>query len=106
LDREGHPNWFIIANAEKMEMYYKLATKAFINSSPILEALKNKQVIPYFQREWNVRTSPADWKRYLHPAQVLQGKELYYYTYIKNSTVYCLEQNKVCSYQDFLETLL
>jgi hypothetical protein len=104
LDKEGIPNWLAVADSEQMRMYCELAED--VDSSPaIFEALKTKQMIPYFETSADLRVSPVDWQRYLHPAKTLQGKETYYYAHIQDPKAYPLERDKLVSYRTFLATL-
>ncbi|MFU8797504.1 MAG: response regulator [Gammaproteobacteria bacterium] len=104
LDKEGRSSWLTVADSEQMQMYYELSQDV---STPVevIEALKNRQMVPYFQSEADFNTSPINWKKYLHPAQVLQGKETYYYAHIANSNAYQVDAKKLASYQGYLESL-
>jgi CheY-like chemotaxis protein len=104
LDKDGVPSWLVVADEPQMQMYYELSQE--ISTPPdVLEVLKNKQMVPYFQSESDFSTSPLDWKKYLHPAQVLQGKEKYYYAHVEKSDAYQIERDKLASYETYLESL-
>lgn len=102
LDTNGKPYILAVANEEMMETYYQLATD---DSAPdqVIEPLKSKRMLPYFHSPSDFSIRPAEWERYLHPLENVQGKETYYCAYIKDVDQYQLNVDKICSYKNFLE---
>jgi CheY-like chemotaxis protein len=101
LDAQAKPSWLAMANEELMLTYANLAEEDNAPAS-IVSGLKNRQMMPYFYSDEDFAVRPAEWQRYLHPANKLPGKEAFYYTYISNSNTYALTDDKVFSYQEFL----
>jgi hypothetical protein len=85
-----------------MANYYRQASA---DNAPeaVLQALRNKQKIPYFHTDDDFHTLASEWQPYLHPASVLKGQETYYYAYIAESHAYECEADKIYSYQTFLD---
>lgn len=104
LDKQGQPSWLAMANEDMMETYYRLADD---DNAPkeVVEALKNKQMIPYFHTEDDFHTRPSEWQPYLYPAKVLKGKETYYYACINDPSAYDISRDKILSYQAYLDSL-
>lgn len=100
LDKVGKPSWLAVTTTEEMASYYELASDGDAPKE-VVDALKNKTMIPFFFTERDFQTPPAQWKPYLHPAQTLPGKETYYYAYITDPKAYKLD-GKVFSYEEFL----
>jgi CheY-like chemotaxis protein len=102
LDAQGKPSVLAVADEYMMETYQQLVKDDDAPQS-IIDALDNKQMIPYFHTADDFTTPPAEWESYLHPAKMLQGKETYCYAYIADLVDYELARNKIVSYQQFLE---
>jgi CheY-like chemotaxis protein len=104
LDADGNPHWLAVANDEMMDTYYEFAEGDNAPQS-MVQALKNKQMIPYFYTESDFQMRPQKWQPYLHPASILEGKERYYYAFIENSTTYAFPSKKILSYEQFLKKI-
>jgi CheY-like chemotaxis protein len=106
LDKDANPSCLTVADSEQMQMYYELCQDISSTPPDVVDALKNRQMVPSFQSELDLNTSSIeDWKKYLHPAEILQGKETYYYAHIPSSQISHIDRKRVLSYQEFLETL-
>ena len=88
-----------------MESYYEFASNQHHIAFSVLEGLKNKTTVPYFYSDADLNTGTHEWASFVHPAQQLAGKEIYYYAYIDNPMAYTLEDKNVLSYQEFLQTI-
>ncbi len=104
LDAKGKPSWLAVADNELMESYAELA-KHDKAPEALTAALHSKKMMPYFHTEDDFSVRPAEWQEYLHPAQTLQGKQLYYYSYITDPNAYDLESDRVFSFQQYLEKI-
>lgn len=104
LDAQGKVSILAVTDKEMLETYQQLVKDDNAPSS-VIEALESKQMIPYFHTASDFDTRPAEWASYLHPAKVLRGDETYYYAYITDTSRYELDQNKIVSYQQFLENV-
>ena len=71
-----------------------------------MNALQNREKLPYFHTEIELAKSPYEWEQYLYPAIKLHGKEVYYYSLIDNSTSLNLQMEKILSYNEFLDSLV
>lgn len=104
LDFEGNPSWLVVKDEDEMQAYVKIAEFADTEVSlSILEPLKNREKIIYLHDENEFKKEPAEWLTYLHPANKLEGKLTYYYSYIDNPKAYDIQADKVLSYKAFLD---
>lgn len=101
LNAQGKPHWLAVANDEMMETYYEFA-KGDKADETMVQALKNKEIIPYFYTEEDFDVRPQEWQPYLHKASILEGKGRYYYAFIENSSAYTFPAKKILSYEQFL----
>lgn len=101
VDAQGRISWLAMASEELMQTYANLAEDDKAPAS-IVAGLKSKKMMPFFFSDKDFDVRPAEWHKYLHPANKLQGKETYYYTYIINSNLYEIAADKIVSYQQFL----
>lgn len=105
LDFQGNPSVLAVADEDLMLTYGNLAEDDQAPSA-IIACLKAKEMMPYFHTQEDFAVRPAEWKNYLHPVKVLQGKEIYYYSHITDPAICKIDQNKIVSYQKFLEAHL
>ena len=104
VNAQGRISWLAMASEELMNTYAGLAQDDRASDS-IVAGLKSKQMMPFFYSEKDFNARPAEWHKYLHPANQLQGQATYYYTYISNSDIYEVDANKIVSYQQFLVSI-
>lgn len=98
LDILGNPSWFIIRNDAELKMYADFAEDDKV--SPTLCAqLKSGQKIPFFPK---MKIEGANWESHLYPAKKIQGKESYYYAWLKEVKDTNLSLNKIFSYKEYL----
>src|SRR5205085_4317733 len=85
LDKNKKMKWFIVKKETEMQNLINFA--AFEEApEPILNALQNREKLPYFHTEIELAKPPYEWERYLYPATKLYGKEVYYYSLIDRLT--------------------
>lgn len=103
LDQQANPSSFVLANDEEMDAYIALAEKG---QAPqwIIDRLKNRTHIPYFTKQAASEVPVADWATYIYPAELLEGKERYYYAYIADPSICDIEPERVMSYQKYLQS--
>jgi len=104
LDKNKKIKWFIVKKESEMQNLINFA--AFEEApAPILNALQNREKLPYFHTEIELAKPPYEWEKYLYPATKLNGKEVYYYSLIDSLTPLNLEMEKILSYSEFLDNL-
>lgn len=81
LDKNKKMKWLIVKKESEMQDLINFATFEEAPKS-ILDALQNREKIPYFHTEIELNKTPYQWERYLYPAIKLYGKEVYYYSLI------------------------
>lgn len=101
LDLYGKPSWLVISDDEELTAFASLAEDDDADTT-ITNALKNRQMLPYFHSDKDFETRPSAWQKYLHPAQKLVGQTVYYYTYITDAKNYDIQSDRIKSYQKFL----
>jgi len=102
LDIYGKPSWLAVANEEQMQTYLQLAEDDDASEN-IIQPLRNKSRIPFFYTDEDYSIRPAEWEKYMHTAQVIEGKQKYYYTFITDPNAYYYQANRVLSFHHFLE---
>jgi len=103
IDYVGKPTWIVIKSAKEIEGLWSVA---YDNEAPadVIKALEKKEKIPFFFINEDEHVPVSDWVRYLHPAIPLPNLNDYYYAIINDQhSSYCLNQNKLSSYKDYLE---
>ncbi len=102
LDKNKKMKWLIVKKESEMQNLINFA--AFEEApEPILNALQNREKLPYFHTESELAKSPHEWEKHLYPAIKLLGKEVYYYSLIDNLTYLNLKMEKIISYREFLD---
>jgi CheY-like chemotaxis protein len=101
LDEDANPYWLIVKSEQEMENLYQFAA---LEQAPVavVDALKHREKIPYFYTDKDLESPPAHWVNYMHPADKLEGKKIYYSFHLGNKT-YPIEINKIISYQSYLK---
>ena len=104
LDRNGVPGWLIAKSEEDMQVLFEIAEGEKNVSKELLQDLKNKKKIAYFQETKDFTAPVNSWT--LHEAKTLTGKnQTYYYTILKDNPSFNLNQDEILSYQEFLDKL-
>ena len=104
FDIEGNPNWLIVKIKKNIEGYYHIAEDNDA-SRDIIEDLANYRKMPFFFSEEDQKEPVNNWDKYLHSTNVIEGKNKYYYTFIKDKSIYKIRHNDIYSYQEFLASL-
>jgi hypothetical protein len=101
LDAQAKPSWLIVKSAQDMQEFYEFAT---YQDAPleILEIFKNKNMVPYFHSDEDLKTSFDHCRPFLHPALALNGKQTYYYSYVTDPNAYQLALDKIVSYEQYM----
>jgi CheY-like chemotaxis protein len=102
LGFDGTPSWLAIKNAEEMLAWSEIARYAGAQKS-IYEPQKQYEKVLYLHLKEDHKNHPSTWTNYLHPAQQLHGREIYYYSLIQNSNAYDIQPQKVLSFKDYLD---
>ncbi len=103
LDLEGNPSWLVVKSERNMDCLYD---SAYANHGPddIVNDVKNKKKLLFlFKEEDEGFDSVEEWRKYLHPATEIVGKNnKYYYSFIKGPSVYNITPEKIASYKNYL----
>jgi CheY-like chemotaxis protein len=103
LDFEGKPTWLAVKDENWMESDAFTAEMSDTEISPeILEPLRKREKLLYLHSDDDFDKQPQDWLPYLHPAQKLIGRSIYYYAYINDPKVYDIHSDRILSYKEYL----
>jgi CheY-like chemotaxis protein len=104
LDKHAQMSCLIVKNDQDLKMYYDLARD---NKAPedVLSDLRSGNKIPFYAQFGEHHQTWSDWSNYLYPAEKIQGQETYYYALIKGALPFDVNQDKIVSYHDYLESL-
>lgn len=103
IDYAGRPTWIVVKSQNEIEGLWSVA---YDNEAPagVIQALEKKEKIPFFFVNEDEHVPVSDWARYLHPAISLPELDGYYYAVINDKHLsYCLDEDKLLSYKDYLE---
>ncbi len=100
LDVKGKPSWLVVKSEEDM---HSLLEFAHAEKAPagILEALGSRTQLPYFYAEQGLVVDTSDWERFMHPARLVQGNDMYYCAYITDTEQYALQTDRMQSFKDY-----
>ncbi len=99
LDGDAKPSWLIVKSEKDMNDVAQYAEDQQ-GLPDVIKELQSRKVVPYFhsKEDWSVGYDEDKCRQYLHPATLLKGDQIYYYSYLKNSNVYKLERDKIVSF--------
>lgn len=101
-DKTGKTSGFILASEDDMEKYFEYANDEEAPTT-VIDALKNRTKIPFFNSEQALRAPPSEWAQYMHPATKIEGTSTYYYALITNDDGNLLDYQKILSYKEDLK---
>lgn len=104
LDKDAKPSCLIVVSDEEMDAYYNIA-KYGDATEQVIKSLENRTKLPYFPASLERKIPPFTWEKYLYPAEVVEGKERYYYSFITNPKIPDIRLDKISSYQNYLDTI-
>lgn len=100
VDKAGVVSLLVICIEDDMQAHYEISLDQGAPQE-LLDALSTRKFIPYF---WESRGhyDPVltHWKSLLHPAEVVDGNQRYFYATINNPPPYIMDS--ILSHQDFL----
>lgn len=105
LDADANIFCLVVKSEQDLKLHYEMALD---NRAPqaILDQLQKGEKIPYFwnaekyyQSEWD------DWSTYLYPAKIMEGKQRYYYSFVKTPLSIDIQTDKIASFHTYLESL-
>ena len=102
LDTMGNHSFLVVKSDSVVNAYSDIAQD---NDDPmnIVNALKNREKIPFFFTSEDEERSVENWDVCLHPAEKLKGKTSdYYYALIEENRSIDINSNKIVSFQTFL----
>lgn len=102
LDMYGNPSWLVVKSDKDMQ---DLAEHAHLQDAPhdIIAAFQQRTIVPYFHTDEDLQVPFDKCQPYLHPATKFEGKQLYYYSYVKEPDAYQLDRDKIVSFQKYQE---
>lgn len=106
LDEKAQPSWLFIKTEEELTNDLDAAKYAEGSSKDIIKKLQQRSHMVYLFTQKDYETSPRDWDKYLHLAQILHGsKGKYYYVHIDQPSAYDKSLDKVVSFNDYVKQL-
>lgn len=94
IDKNGSPYWLAVLDEEELYDFYIYAETEQAPAS-VVEPLKNKEKIPLFYTEEDLKVFPSNWTKYLHPSQKLEGIKTYYYSLVNDTAIYQLNNKAI-----------
>ena len=106
LDADGNVSLLVVKCYEDLSIYYEFAQD---NGAPkaMLDEVRSGNKIPFaWDADDYFRVHTAeDWNHQLFPAEELEGKQVYYYSFIKNPPAPPVLLRRMVSYNQFLESI-
>lgn len=102
LDESGNPTWLIIKKDQDIENYAQIAFDAE-SPEPIIQALKNRQKLPFFFTKSDYEKPTTHWNDYLYEANKFPGIPDCYYSIMPGHIRANLDKNSLLSYMMFTE---
>lgn len=104
LDTEGKPTWLILKHESDMNNYEKLAQD---QEAPqyYIDGIAKRTLIPFFFSEEDYQQPISEWKRFFYPAQVLPGKNDYYYAICNEDRGNHISKDEIISYASYCKLL-
>lgn len=101
-DKFGALKLLIVKSDEDMQVLYEIAEGDPEVNEKILDDLRRKKKIAFFQSADKFALSASDWN--LHEAYPIEGKQMYYYALVEVSSDLNIDNNKIVSYHDYLRS--
>ncbi|SRR5579883_787320 len=84
-DKNGNKTYFIVMSEKAIKDFIKLNDDALDKAGKMLEEISIGNKIPFFGvRKESWEFDYAEWEKYLYPAQIIEGREMYYWATIQN----------------------
>lgn len=104
LDADANPSLLVVKCYEDLNIHYEFAAD---NGAPqsVLDEIRSGNKIPYAcvaDDYFKLQASEA-WEKQLFPAEEIKGKEIYYYSFVKNIDRSFINRNNIVSYAQYLE---
>jgi hypothetical protein len=104
LDAFGTASILAVKNKDELDTLYEYAESESA-PTPVVNALKNREKVPFFYSDEDLQTPPAKWEKYLHPAEHLVGQEPYYYSLITDLEAHHIKLDKFLPYKKYLDKI-
>ncbi len=106
IDSHAQSSLLIVKCYEDLNIHYEFAQD---NGAPesVLEDIRSGNKIPFAWKadDYFKLHSAEEWKDHVYPAEEIQGKEIYYYSFIKDPETAMIDPRRIYSYQQYLEQL-
>ena len=106
LDADANPSILVVKRYEDLNVHYEFAKD---NEAPksILQIIRNGEKIPFTWQadDYFASLKAEDWEKQLFPASEMEGRETYYYSFIKNPQDSPLDKSRIYSYNQYLAEL-
>lgn len=82
MNRDGESSYFIIHTDNSLDSFIEI-NEDEADATPFLESIKRRDLIPFFgigKDSWSI--APREWKNHFHQANMLTGRENYYWAVI------------------------
>lgn len=104
LDADGQATRLIVLSDDEFELHERIA-RSHGAPQALLGALSEREAIPHFAATSDgfFRPQCSDWSACLHPAQVLEGRNRYYWALAPDEKT--TAENEIASYNSYLNWL-
>lgn len=101
LDADANTQSLVVKSEQDLRVYHELAYDHEA-SEDVLTALQQGTKIPYF---YNKAQEWAEWSSHLHPAQKVECEQVYFYSLLKDTGPWNMDQQTITSYNKYLDDL-
>ncbi len=102
VDEAGEVFWLLVKNEADMQVLTEVASDySADDNDPLLSSIKSRKKLAFFLNPEEQLTTPESW--HLEDAQVLKGRDTYYYSIVKGTNEYYYLKNKILPYSSFLK---
>ncbi|MBS0357882.1 MAG: hypothetical protein JSS53_01225, partial [Proteobacteria bacterium] len=103
LDKNANMSWFLVRNETGMAQSIKFAQQCNAPQG-VIHAIERREKLLYIPDEAGFQKTTIDWNDYLHPVQVLEGREKYYTAFVNDLKHHHIERDKIVSFKDYLKS--
>jgi CheY-like chemotaxis protein len=105
LDADANTSRLVVLTDEDMQAHWEIASDQECPAA-LADAINRRRVVPYFWRSGGYyRPECVDWEDFVFPAEVLDGRQRYYMTFLRDPEAYRDLRGSVRSYRDYLAGL-
>ncbi|RUQ90432.1 response regulator [Legionella septentrionalis] len=103
LDEDANTSFLIVKTDADLQTYYELGASAGADEAVLAEIVNGRKIPSLWSIKPNGSSNP--WLNTLIPAKRIVGNKNYYYAFLSGNSLFDIRQQKILSYQRYLEEL-